>query len=229
MLAANKGNAKGWPRNFATIRLALVLTAAVSLIPSPSPAAPAKPAKPAKKAAPVKPIKKARKIKPAKKYRHFPDKIRVAGKKLTLAGAGERKRFFNTVYVAGLYLERPTKNDHKAVASEQVKQIRIRAKNLTRRKLIDALNRGLHNNNTAATLKAVGPRIEKFIRLLKTTKPKPGDRLVLTYVPKKGTAVTFRAKKLGLIKGRDFMRALFAVWLGENPASASLKHKMLGQ
>lgn len=159
----------------------------------------------------------------------FPKKIEVADKKLTLVGAGERTRFFNTVYRAGLYLERPTRVDHKAIASEQVKQIRLQVKTLSRRKLIDALNRGLYDNNPSARLKAIRPRIENFLRLFKTTKPRPGDWLVLTYVPKKGTAVSYRSRKLGLIKGRDFMRALFGVWLGENPASASLKHKMLGQ
>jgi len=196
------GGPAGTVRRFFRVSWLMIIPAAVIAL-GPSPAAPAK--------------------------TPFPKKIEIAGKKLTLVGAGERTRFFNTVYRAGLYLERPTKIDHKAIASEQVKQIRLQAKNLTRRKLIDTLNRGLYDNNPSAKLKAIGPRIEKFIRLFKTTKPRPGDWLVLTYVPKKGTAVTFRSKKLGLIKGRDFMRALFAVWLGENPASAVLKHKMLGQ
>ena len=41
--------------------------------------------------------------------------------------------------------------------------------------------------------------------------------------------VKYNAKRLGLIKGSAFMKAIYRVWLGENPASSSLKRKLLGQ
>jgi hypothetical protein len=161
----------------------------------------------------------------------LPDQVKVSGQELKLVGMGRWRRFFKTLYVAGLYLPRSRKSATTALEADQARQIRIvfPAKGLTRQRFVDALNQGLFDNNKAETLKKLGPRIEKFFAFLARIKLKRPARLVLTYLPKKGTAVFFGPEKLGVIKGRDFMTALFAVWLGENPVSDGLKRCLLGQ
>jgi hypothetical protein len=55
-----------------------------------------------------------------------------------------------------------------------------------------------------------------------------GDEILLTYVPGRGTVVTAKGVEKGIIEGKDFADALFAVWLGPNPAQEDLKRALLG-
>lgn len=48
------------------------------------------------------------------------------------------------------------------------------------------------------------------------------------YVPGTGTTVTIGGQAKGTIPGADFMRALWGIWLGDQPADAKLKAGMLG-
>jgi len=57
---------------------------------------------------------------------------------------------------------------------------------------------------------------------------KEGDVVMLDYLPGKGTRVTIKGKVKGIIKGKDFNRALLDVWLGNKPADEDLKQAMLG-
>ena len=55
-----------------------------------------------------------------------------------------------------------------------------------------------------------------------------GDQIVMTYVPGKGTIVSVKGAEKGVIEGKDFADALFAVWLGANPVQEDLKKALLG-
>ena len=55
-----------------------------------------------------------------------------------------------------------------------------------------------------------------------------GDEILLTWVPERGTKVTVRGTDRGVIEGRDFADALFAVWIGPNPVQEDLKKALLG-
>ena len=47
-------------------------------------------------------------------------------------------------------------------------------------------------------------------------------------MPGTSTTVTVRGKKKGTIAGEDFMRALWAIYLGSAPPNKALKRGMLG-
>ena len=51
----------------------------------------------------------------------------------------------------------------------------------------------------------------------------------MIYVPGKGVAVTINGKFKGLVEGLEFKKRLYAIWLGDKPASAKLKKGMLGR
>ncbi|MGQ9496536.1 MAG: chalcone isomerase family protein [Thermoanaerobaculaceae bacterium] len=51
----------------------------------------------------------------------------------------------------------------------------------------------------------------------------------MTYIPGRGTTVTFGGKEVGTIEGKAFADALLAVWLGPKPPSADLKAGLLGK
>ena len=55
------------------------------------------------------------------------------------------------------------------------------------------------------------------------------DRVTISYVPGLGTSVKINDETKGTIPGSDFMQALWAIWLGANPADNGLKEGMLGK
>jgi hypothetical protein len=57
---------------------------------------------------------------------------------------------------------------------------------------------------------------------------KSGDEAFMTYVPGTGTTLEINGKALGTIEGRDFARALMAVWLGDKPPDTNLRKGVLG-
>ena len=57
---------------------------------------------------------------------------------------------------------------------------------------------------------------------------KVGDQLTFTSLPGSGVQVDVAGKAQGTIRGDDFARALFAIWLGATPPNAGLKSGLLG-
>jgi hypothetical protein len=156
----------------------------------------------------------------------LPDSIEVEGKTLKLNGAGLRKKVVFKVYVAGLYLESPTKDAVVAISSDQVKSMRLHIlRSLEAGKITEAITEGFERNSKSqmAALKA---RLDRFNALFPNVSE--GDAIVMSYVPGKGTVVTAKGAEKGTIEGRDFAEALFAVWLGLNPVQEDLKKALLG-
>ena len=57
---------------------------------------------------------------------------------------------------------------------------------------------------------------------------KVGDKFILVYVPEKGVVFYKNGEKKGVIEGYDFKKALFGIWLGDNPVDEGLKKGLLG-
>src|SRR5690349_18239424 len=57
----------------------------------------------------------------------MPEAVPAAGKILHLNGMGLRTKLIFKVYVAGLYLETPTRDAATAIASDQVKRVELRS------------------------------------------------------------------------------------------------------
>ena len=51
----------------------------------------------------------------------------------------------------------------------------------------------------------------------------------ITYQKGKGVVAYKNGKELGVIEGMDFKKALFGIWLGDDPADNKLKKGMLGK
>jgi hypothetical protein len=155
-----------------------------------------------------------------------PDTASVAGKTLKLNGAGLRKKVVFKVYVGGLYLETPSKDPANVISSDQIKQMQLSVlRSLSTKQVTEAIEEGFEKNSRAQ-MGALKPRLEK----LKTMIPnvENGDQILLTYVPGRGTVVSAKGAEKGVIDGKDFADALFAVWLGPNPVQEDLKKALLG-
>lgn len=155
----------------------------------------------------------------------MPDSTTVEGKTLHLNGVGLRKKLMFKVYVAGLYLETPTKDAAAVISSDQVKQMQLSIlRSLKGSQVAEAISEGFEKNSKSqmGTLKA---RLDKLNGMIPNVAE--GDQILLTYLPGKGTVVSVKGMERGVIEGKDFADALFAVWLGPNPVQEDLKKELL--
>ena len=156
----------------------------------------------------------------------MPDSVTVEGKTLKLNGAGLRKKMVFKVYVAGLYLEAPSKDPSAILTSDQIKSMRLWIlRSLKGSQITEAIVEGFEKNSKAQ-MGALKARLEKFNAMFPDVQE--GDQIEMTYVPGKGTVVTAKGTEKGVVEGKDFADALFSVWLGPNPVQEDLKKALLG-
>ena len=155
----------------------------------------------------------------------LPDTLKSGEKTLKLNGLGLRSKAMFKVYVAGLYLESPSKDAQAILAADQGKAIRMHfLRDLTKAQLVDAFKEGFEANaKDKAGQKA---EFDKMLALI--TDVKQGDTLTFAYQPGKSTALQIGNKELGNFVGKGFGDAVFSIWLGPKPPSEDLKKGILG-
>ena len=156
------------------------------------------------------------------------DKVSMGAQELVLNGAGVRTRVVFKVYVASLYL--PQKATELAtVLSKSPRRIQLNLlRTLSADQLVEALNEGLAENNTAAELAAVKSQVDQLATIMKSFKEvKEKDVITLDFVDG-ATRIGLNGEAKGSIGGDAFNQALTKVWLGEKPVQADLKKSLLG-
>ena len=155
----------------------------------------------------------------------FKDKFEVKSTAFELKGLGLKTYFMIRVFVAGLYLGEGVKTTDALKDVPKRLEVAYFIK-IPGKKLAVETRRRIKLNTTPEEYKKIKNRVDVmdgfFVDL------KAGDRYILTYVPSVGTSFSYNDKTVGTIKGADFARALFAIWLGQNPISPALKDKLLG-
>jgi hypothetical protein len=155
-----------------------------------------------------------------------PETQTVDGKALKLNGAGIPKKAIFKVYVAGLYVENPSKDASALLSSGQAKSIHMwMLRDIKGANVSGAIADGFQLNSKSA-MPQLQPRLDQLAKMIPDLQD--GDQLALSFVPDKGTVVNVRGTDVGTIEGRDFADALFAVWLGPNPVQDDLKQALLG-
>ena len=156
----------------------------------------------------------------------MPDTATVGDKTLKLNGMGVRKKAIFKVYVAGLYVEAPTKDGAAIVAVDAARLISMKyLRDVEKAKITEAFKEGFENNakELAAKQKA---NIDKMIAAVPDLKD--GETMSFAYLPGKGTTLSHNGKDLMTVEGKDFADAMFRNWFGPKPADGDLKAKLLG-
>ncbi len=160
-----------------------------------------------------------------------PDKILSGEQTLVLNGAGAREMvsIFN-VYVIALYLPEKKHTVDEVLVNDASKRVALNfLYDVTSVQLLDATYKLITENHTAAEVKAVEAGWKAFAAPFDIIKDiKKGDQLVLDYNPATGTRVSLNGKEIGRVADAAFMRAFLKVWLGDRPAQANLKTRLLG-
>ncbi len=159
----------------------------------------------------------------------LPDSLMAGNDKLLLNGAGFRKKLFIKVYAGGLYLMQKDTDPQKIVDADVSMGIRMHFvyDGVSSKKLIKGWNEGF-NNATGGNIAPIKAEIDKFNSFF-TEEAKKNDIYDIIYIPDRGVSVFMKGKLKGTIKGIEFKKAVFGIWLGAKPADKKLKKGMLGK
>ena len=157
-----------------------------------------------------------------------PDQIEYQGSTMTKNGQGTRIIFFMKVYEGSLYLETKSANAQDIINLDAPMAIRIDVSSqmVTADAMKKALSEGLEKstgNNTDSIMKEINQLSSSFDSGVSS-----GDYYEFIYLPEKGTHVVKNRELVELIKGFDFKKAFFGIFLSDNPIQKNLKKEMLG-
>ncbi|MEW6614299.1 MAG: chalcone isomerase family protein [Thermodesulfobacteriota bacterium] len=158
----------------------------------------------------------------------IPDSLMAGKTSLILNGAGVRTKFLIKLYIGGLYLMQKGNDSKKIIEADEPMAIRLHiiSSLITSKKMEEATREGFFRV-TRGNIVPIKPEIEKFISVFKDS-INENDIYDLIYEPGRGVEVYKNHKKQSLISGIIFKKALFGIWLSDNPAQKSLKREMLG-
>ena len=158
------------------------------------------------------------------------DSIKLGDTHLLLNGAGQRSKLFIDLYIAALYLSHKSQEAQKIIDANEPMLIQIHV--ISNLITSENLTRGTMEGFTKSTgnkTEGIQNQIDDFLDAFKEP-IKTGDIFEIVYLPKKGVIVI---KNRHIVKKLDvdleFKRALFGIWLSDNPAQKTLKDKMLGK
>ena len=154
--------------------------------------------------------------------------ITVEGKSLSFNGAELREKFFLDLYVGSLYLTTKTSDDSKVINSNEPMAITLDIVSglITSEKMISAIDEGFGKSAKGKT-SSIKSEIQGFKNAFSEEIVK-GNDFTIAYIPNIGTIVYKNGKKIKTIKGLEFKKAVFGIWLCNDPADDDLKEGMLG-
>ena len=147
---------------------------------------------------------------------------------LVLNGAGVREKLWIDLYAAGLYLDKKTKDASEVLNSDKpvALKLHIVSKLITSEKMVDAVTEGFENSTNGNTA-PIQDRIDTILGFFQED-IKKNDVFDLVYLPSRGGVVAYKnGKEKGVIKGKDFKKALFGIWLSNRPADDDLRDELL--
>lgn len=151
-----------------------------------------------------------------------------SGTTFELNGGGLREKLWIDLYVGGLYVVEKTKDANAVMNEDKAMMIHLQIVStlITSEKMIKACTEGFEKSTegNTAPLKA---EIDAFIDAFKEEIVE-NDTYSLTYLPGKGTDIYKNGKLIKTIAGLPFKKALFGIWMCDDPADEDLKEGMLG-
>ncbi len=162
----------------------------------------------------------------------LPGTMKSGTSDLLLNGSGIRTKKIGfmklDLYVAGLYLiQKNTDVEAMTMKDEGMAiKLHITSKLINGKRMSKATNEGFVKStggNTAPIKTEIGDMINVFKDGIKV-----GDVYDLVYVPQTGTQIYKNGQLKATVKGLEFKKALFGIWVGGNAVQAELKKGMAG-
>jgi hypothetical protein len=160
----------------------------------------------------------------------LPAKITFQNQELLLNGGGIRSKLFFMLYTAGLYLTEKHSNAQKILAADKMMAVRfeITSGMINSDNMSEAINEGF-DKSTDGNTAPIRERIDALLKTFSAEEIVPGDLFEVVYIPGKGTDIYKNQVLKSTHKGMDFKKALFGIWISDNPVSSSLRKGMLNE
>jgi len=158
------------------------------------------------------------------------ESIKLGKTNFILNGAGQRSKLFIDLYIAALYLPHKSQNAQGIIDSNQEMfiQIHVISNLITSENLSRGTAEGF-SKSTRNNTEAIQTQIDEFLSAF-SEPVEIGDIFEIVYQPESGvTVVKNRHITKRIPVSLEFKRALFGIWLSDNPAQSSLKNSMLGK
>jgi hypothetical protein len=159
---------------------------------------------------------------------NFSEQIQVDGNSLVLNGTGLRQAtaLKVNVYVAALYVGKTSTERNAILDPAAPKELVLQfVRNVGAADLSKGWNEGFEKNANAQS-SSLKERIATLDRWM--TDMKSGQRLTFAYKPGTGVQVDVNGAVKGIIKGDDFAKTFFSIWLGADPPNPEIKSGLLG-
>lgn len=158
----------------------------------------------------------------------LPNTVNFGSQDLSLNGSGIRKKAWFKLYSAGLYLKSASSDANAIINADETMAIKLQitSKLVSSKKMKGAVNDGFDaalNGDTSS----LASEIDTFISFFNEDIVE-GNVFDITYQKGKGAVVYKNGEEKGVISGLAFKKALFAIWLGSDPADDNLKEGFLG-
>lgn len=159
----------------------------------------------------------------------IPDTYTADSTELELNGAGTRSKFFMDLYVGSLYTPQARQDGNAVVEADEPQAITLHITSgmITSERMTEATMEGFEAS-TDGDMSPVKAEIDQFMSVFKE-EIKEGDVFDLVYVPEAGVKVLKNGEPKDTVGDLAFKKALFGIWLSDDPAQSSLKEDMLGQ
>lgn len=149
---------------------------------------------------------------------------------LVLNGSGVRERLWIDLYAAGLYLDQKSNNATTILEGDRPMAIKLHiiSKLISSDKMVDGVTEGFETS-TGGNTAPIQEEINMILGFFKED-IKKDDVFDLVYLPSEGGIVAYKnGEEKGVVKGMDFKKALFGIWLSNRPADDDLKDDLLGK
>ncbi len=156
----------------------------------------------------------------------LPDTVEVAGTQLVLNGAGLREFLWIDIYVGGLYLPAKTADAKAAINPDVPKRITMDFlyKRVSADKMVEVFRDG---RALQSGIEDLAPQYAELERIM-AHDAVAGDKIIIDYVPGKGTTITTNGQLRATLESVKFMRSLWSIFLGDPPVNETLKKGLLG-
>ncbi len=160
----------------------------------------------------------------------LPATMKAGDASIVLNGGGVRKKVFFKLYVGGLYLSEKSSDANAIINADKAMAVKLEITSgmISSDNMSEAISEGFEKstNGNIAPLKS---QIAKFIDTFKKSEIVEGNVFDIIYVPGVGIQSYKNGKLQSTVKGMDFKKALFGIWLCDEPADDDLKEAMLGK
>jgi len=147
----------------------------------------------------------------------------VAGSDTLVLNGSVVRTYAIELYVASLFLKKKSSDANAIISADEPMAIRLHilSEMITNENMKTVMLSGFQyfNNDNIASLK---DRIDSFIATFNDT-INPNDVYDMIYIPAEGVKVYKNKKLITTIKGLDFKKALFRIWLNSRPGDEDKK------